>query len=358
MPKRTTEFQTIVHCVRQHTAANDVTVTESKLLRDSQLNVDREVDIVVEGEFDGEPVVTSIEVIERTRKGDLTWVEQQIVKHRHLPTNRLVLISRSGFTQSSLRAVTAEGGWVEALQPEIVERDGEPVVKRLYLDQFSLRSTTCRLTVLRPDDAPVVVNVTETADVNVYDRDGEFLGIVFRLAQEVLDLPWLTRLFAESAHNHPDRETLKGFSARVPIAECQYVLHNDDTNEDHLIVAIDLTGEFAFAQTELEFNVTQIGDRIFGSGKGQAFGRESVWVGTTDQYRQQTRISWTSLERNASHSAVLPPNPVGAPVFPALMDLPAPVGWTEDVELTDGVGYYGVRAEINADPAGDRKADN
>jgi hypothetical protein len=356
MPQRTTEFQTIVHFVRQHTAAQSVTVTESKLLPDSQLGVNREVDIVVEGQFDGERVVTSIEVIEHTRKGDLPWVEQQISKHRHLPTNRLVLISRSGFTKSALRAVTAEGGWVEALQPEIVIRDGEPVVKRLYLDEFSFKPTTCRMTALRPDGTSLVVNMTETPDVNVYDRNGEFLDIVYRLAEEVLKLPWLVRRFSESAHNHPERETLRALVAQVPIAECGYYLHDNETNERHLIVAIELTGQFSFAQTELDFNVTQIGDRVFGSGKGRVLGRESVWVGTTDEEKQQTRISWKSLEKDAPISAMPTPDPEGTTHFPHLLDLPAPADWTEDEEVTDGVGHYGVRPEPYEEPAEDGQA--
>lgn len=353
MPKRTTEFQTIVHFVRQHTAADKVTVTESKMLRDAHLDIDREVDIVVEGEFDGEHVVTSIEIIEQARRGDVTWVEQQIAKHRYLPTNRLVLISRSGFTESALRAVTNEGGWVEALQPEIITRDGKPVVERLYLDEFSLKPTSCRLTVFRPDNTTVVVNVTETADVDVRSHEGESLGIVYRLAQEILNLPWLVRRFSESAHDHPEREALKGFSAQIPIAECEYYLHNEDTNENHLIVAVKLTGEFAFAQTELEFSETRIGDRAFGSGKGRAFGRESVWVRTTDDENQQTRISFKSLEKERPGVADAPGVmiPKGDTQFPALLDLPAPVSWTEDETITDGVGHYAVRPESDAEAA-------
>ena len=72
MPKRTTPFQMIVHSVRKHTAAPGVTVTESKELAGGLLGIPREVDVVVEGDFDGEPVVTSIEVIEHSRPASIT----------------------------------------------------------------------------------------------------------------------------------------------------------------------------------------------------------------------------------------------------------------------------------------------
>jgi hypothetical protein len=114
----------IVHAVRKQTAQPGVTVTESKQLLDVQLGEEREVDVVVEGAFDGEAVVTSVEVIEHSRKGGVPWVQEQIGKHRAMPTNRLVLVSKKGFTKPALKAVANEGGWVEALTPEVVQGDG------------------------------------------------------------------------------------------------------------------------------------------------------------------------------------------------------------------------------------------
>lgn len=67
VPKRTTTFQMIVRFVRSHWAGPDVLVSESKMLHDAHLDIEREVDIVIEGRFDGDPVVTSIEVIEHGR---------------------------------------------------------------------------------------------------------------------------------------------------------------------------------------------------------------------------------------------------------------------------------------------------
>jgi hypothetical protein len=65
MPKRSTPFQAIVRLVRQHFAEPGIAVTESKLLRDAVLGNEREVDIVIEGNLDGEPMVISVEVREQ-----------------------------------------------------------------------------------------------------------------------------------------------------------------------------------------------------------------------------------------------------------------------------------------------------
>ncbi|MEU8945326.1 hypothetical protein [Streptomyces sp. NPDC048489] len=50
MPQRSTPFQAIVRLVRQHFAQPCVTVTESKMLIDAVRDIEREVDVVIEGE--------------------------------------------------------------------------------------------------------------------------------------------------------------------------------------------------------------------------------------------------------------------------------------------------------------------
>jgi hypothetical protein len=75
MPRRSTPFQAIVHLVRQHYAESGVTVTESKFLHDPVVG-EREVDIVVEAEADGDPVVISLEVNQKGRPASVEWVEQ------------------------------------------------------------------------------------------------------------------------------------------------------------------------------------------------------------------------------------------------------------------------------------------
>jgi hypothetical protein len=105
MPKRTTPFQAMVRMVREHYVQPHVTITESKFLRDAVTGIEREVDVVIEGELDGEPMVISAEVIEHNRPTTLTWVEQMLRKHRDLPTNRLLLVSKSGFSAKALSLI-------------------------------------------------------------------------------------------------------------------------------------------------------------------------------------------------------------------------------------------------------------
>ena len=162
-----------MHLVRQHYAGPGVTVTESKFLHDPDLGP-REVDIVVEAEADGDPVVISIEVNEKSRRASVEWVEQQIEKHRRLPTNKLVLVSRAGFSRTALTRVALENGKVEAIQPEIVTVDGEPVVKRLFAGLDQLQPDALHRHV-RGDDGERV-EVSGAPDTDIYDGDGALLG--------------------------------------------------------------------------------------------------------------------------------------------------------------------------------------
>jgi hypothetical protein len=133
-----------------------VTVTESKMLRDAVLG-EREVDIVIEGEFDGEPMVISVEVIEHGRVATLPWVEQMLRKHRDLPTNRLLLVSKSGFSHKALTVIEREAGRVQALTPRVIEVNGEVVVKRLFVDAIDYKPTDGKVHVRNGDDRIVVV---------------------------------------------------------------------------------------------------------------------------------------------------------------------------------------------------------
>ncbi len=319
VPKRTTPFQMVVAAVRKHLARPGVVVTESKMLRDAR-GIDREVDVVVEGDFDGDRVVTSMEVIEHARPASITWVEQQIAKHRYLPTTRLVLVSKSGFSGRALTTVAAEGGWVEAVRPEAVEVDGELVLDKLFIDQVYLTPTVCRLHVLREDGEPLVVRAFP--DNIIFDPEGNEVGTAMELSREALNLEWLSKAFLTEAHNHPGREDLKGFSCLLVVSELGYHLRNEANGRLDLIGALDLQGEFQFVQSELAFTETVLADRRFGVGEASLLGRPSIWVQTTDARAKTTKVSWRTKDDKPLREP--PTTPSTQPRFLRLLELTPP----------------------------------
>jgi hypothetical protein len=102
MPKRTNKFQKEVLALASQ-VANGTGVEESSELTDLLTGGSREVDITVEGSLAGHKIRIGIEARAVRRAADLTWVEQMKAKHERLPTNLLVLVSRSGFTAEARR---------------------------------------------------------------------------------------------------------------------------------------------------------------------------------------------------------------------------------------------------------------
>lgn len=100
MPKRSNDFQKLIYLIH-HQLAGDAIVTESKFLYDREAQKDREVDIVIETEVGGHSIIISIECQGRGRIADIEWVEQMQSKHKSLPTNKLILVSKSGFTEAA-----------------------------------------------------------------------------------------------------------------------------------------------------------------------------------------------------------------------------------------------------------------
>jgi hypothetical protein len=119
MPKRTNIFQRLVAAIHAELAPT-WTVEESKLLRDVRTGEDREVDIVASAKLCGYQLTMSIEVRDRRRPADVTWVEEMAQKHADLPTSKLILWSPSGFTKSALLKANALN--IETVAPGALER--------------------------------------------------------------------------------------------------------------------------------------------------------------------------------------------------------------------------------------------
>ena len=156
MPKRSNLFQDVVGLLHRHLAGN-ANVEESALLVDAITGASREVDVVIRTTAAGHALVLSVEARKGTRRADVTWVEQMLKKHEHLPTSKLVLVSEPGFTRSG-RAVAEHHG-VETLAPEDVEPDGaddsdHAIVGRLrslWPKSYALTPQRAQVFVRRPD---------------------------------------------------------------------------------------------------------------------------------------------------------------------------------------------------------------
>ena len=101
MPQRSNAFQRLAFLVHK-SLAPEWLVTESDMLVDLHTGTLREVDITARRLVATHQLVFSIECRDHRRAADVSWVEQMHTKHQLLPTSKLALWSRSGFTREAV----------------------------------------------------------------------------------------------------------------------------------------------------------------------------------------------------------------------------------------------------------------
>jgi hypothetical protein len=102
MPVRSDLFQRLVAAMHREVGPG-WSVSESRMLMDSRTGDESEVDVVLEALVAGYPVFISVEVRDRRRPADVSWVDTMNQKHADLPTNKLVLWSSAGLSARAKR---------------------------------------------------------------------------------------------------------------------------------------------------------------------------------------------------------------------------------------------------------------
>jgi predicted Mrr-cat superfamily restriction endonuclease len=100
VPRRTNLFQDVVAVIHEH-LAGDAVMEESAMLTNRLTGEQREVDVVLRRTTAGYETVIAVEATSRRAPVTAPWVEQMVGKHANLPTDKLVLVSESGFTKQA-----------------------------------------------------------------------------------------------------------------------------------------------------------------------------------------------------------------------------------------------------------------
>lgn len=204
MPQRTNEFQHLVALIERSLATADTRVAESKELTDNITGASREVDIVLERNDGVRDVVVSVECVGRSasRRATVEWVEQMQEKHRSLPTNKLVLVSKSGFTSTAKK----KAAWlnIDALTlKEAQEYDWESVVRKVgavKINSFLIPYvTTIRVVFEGEQNEGLDANDLDLPNSILYDPDGKAVGNPLNVANKWLTDPGLVRKLMDVA---------------------------------------------------------------------------------------------------------------------------------------------------------------
>ncbi len=281
MPKRTNVFQKLVFLVKKHVAFG-ATVTESKLLRDNITGAEREVDVCIESVVAGHQVTVSIECRDRGRRADVQWVEEMKAKHERLPTNALVLVSRSGFTKEAKLVARIYG--MEIISLDAIEANA---VDRLFGATGSLWSKVFTLTptkvVIRVAPTPTLPaeNVVVLPDNLIYDHKGQEVGSAKQLVELLLNAEHAAQAFGKLGD-----ESHKGFEIRwEPAADKDghpFCLQKLDPFVLRPIEYVRVTGACNFDISEFQLRHGILGKVRISSGTGTFLGKEALLVASED----------------------------------------------------------------------------
>jgi hypothetical protein len=135
MPARSNEFQRLIYLIHSQLHSNAL-VTESKMLEDSLGGPEQEVDVVIEEKSGPYSVRIVVECIDRRRRADIGWVQQMWGKHR-ARADKVVLVSKSGFTKNALREAGVRRITALTLSEEN-SIDSDPIIEEIKMEVFQL----------------------------------------------------------------------------------------------------------------------------------------------------------------------------------------------------------------------------
>lgn len=284
MPKRSNDFQKLVALINGclHDSRK---VEESALLRDKTSGAEREVDILVSSEIADVSVNMSIEVRDRARKADVIWVEQMYAKHSHLSTDKLVLVSRSGFTKRALDKAAFYGIEAIALQ-EAFETDWELAAQMTASGVLNITTIDYRCSAVcdHPDGKRPFSPANRNTTVFLPNRDTP--TDFDQMAKFFL----FDRRFKKLLYKQLDSTSERTFSFDYTPQPGTYVLDADGT-------------EMALLSFRLEIEVDHIYTPIrFATGR---YGRREVATGTSSDPDTRLYFAMVRKEENGVEGLLL-----------------------------------------------------
>ena len=315
MPRRTNIFQTVVFMIKKHLAA-DATVTESKELTDLVSGDSREVDVCIEAVIAGHTVTVSLECRDHTRPQTVSWVEEMHAKHERLPTDRLVLVSKSGFTAGALAKAASYG--IETVVPEeLTDDQAGSIALRAQMVYTKLNLQVVEVIAwVGADETEKGEAILTQPDHDVFLESGEFFAPMMTIMQALMQAAQAR--FGELTFDAPEDTKRFEALAEPPIVNMgdppvPHELYLRKIGPDlHLrhVERILIKGTAQIIRTEFPLRSGQLHDTVYSWGEATVEGQPAVVVATEDS-EGSTTVSMRALSGSLSGSLLdglkLPP---------------------------------------------------
>lgn len=173
MPKRSNDFQRLVKAIYDAVASVEGgTVTECAVLREPS-GTPREVDVLLEASLYGHPLRIAVECRDRSRKSDIEWIDALVGKYRNLAVQKIIAVSRRGFSAPAQEKAT-QGGIETRSLDECADTDWSSEFIKIGVGEFTFSPQVESVTIeLFPAaDFPLALEST------IENPDGRSLGTV------------------------------------------------------------------------------------------------------------------------------------------------------------------------------------
>jgi hypothetical protein len=287
MPKRTNKFQRLVYVIHQQLHENAL-VTESKFLKNRKTGTKREVDIVIEvtnGEY---KLVISVEIIAHRRKAGLEWINKMSGKHQHLPTDKLILVSASGFVKDAIKEAELNG--IEIMTLTEAENSNWTVIvnklKELFQAQLTFMPELCRVvlhTKYGQADNPVASH-----QLMLYNSANEALGTIEQVFKDFTS----NKDVMNQIYNLENRMNISCFELNIPVPEGSYL--HDTRNEPVAVSSLVITGQLKFSIEAVSLKHYQYGKAQISVGETEV-NKEKMLLTVVERLGEKLSITLTSL---------------------------------------------------------------
>lgn len=287
MPKRTNSFQTVVFLIQKHIAGNAM-VTQSAELADLVTGQKREVDVVIETIVAGHTIRIGIECREWKRKGrprpqTIEWVECMYGKHQSLPTDRLVLVSRWGFTSEAVKKAHLLN--IETIVPDELTEDRAAEIgariSRVQIGSLEMVQVAKVRTVVAAIQEPITVP-PEARDLPVFIETGRCVALMRDIVTGLL-ADRDTQHIIVNPPDHIQEIELRADNPRVVVDNKPQALYlKTPGHESHLsrLERISISGEARHMSSDIPLQYGRFQDVIYSWGEVVIEGKSMIVVAT------------------------------------------------------------------------------
>jgi len=204
MPKRSNEFQKLIRLIESQLVSKEATVEESKLLIDRRSGQTREVDIYIHSDISLHSFSMAFECTDRRRKAGTPWIEQLIGKYEALPIDKVIAVSKSGFSQPAIEV--AKDSDIKLLTLEkAIDKDWLRAIKHPWEIGF---------TTVRFKPVQTFYGLSQSSDkkdienIRVFSKEDEDLGSLDNFSENIIYEPLFKKTLCEniiSEHNLNNR---------------------------------------------------------------------------------------------------------------------------------------------------------